>query len=181
MCRSAMPHTTTRKGFFQEVTVSVSASIPAAISLQLLLSQPQSAEAAADITSKLAGTAALRNAKSAQKRLVSDTFSEYIAQGDYPALQAALRAAPVSEIRKSCFVLVRAAADGPLAETVELEYKTFIAALEKLDNVALQATRGRKLGEAEFRGCYEATVAALAAFVATAERSVEIPVSYKDE
>ena len=179
MCRSAT-HTNTRKGFFQEV-ISVSASIPAAASLLLLISQPQpTAAAAADITSKLAGTAALRNAKSAQKRLLSDTVSEYITQADYPAVQAALRAAPISDIRKSCFVLVRAAADGPLADAVQLNYSTFIAALEKLDTVALQATRGRKLGETEFRISYDATVSALADFVAMAEKAMEIPVQYED-
>lgn len=138
---------------------------------------PQLAVAAAattdTTTSKLAASAALRSVKIAKKRLQSETVFDYIVQSDYPALQAVLRVAPISEIRKACFVLVRAADDGEDNSTLlSVQYKAFIAALEKLDTTAMVAIRGRALGASEFRDSYDATVSALSDFVETAEKSV---------
>lgn len=132
----------------------------------------------ADITNKVASSSALRNAKSAQKRLVALGDSVNLLQ--YDAFREALREAPLSEIRKACTVLVRGGEDGPNAEELQEKYKIFITNFEKADSTALVASRGRKIPEGEFQATYATTVSALSDFIIIAEKSAEIPVQYAD-
>lgn len=188
--------TTSRQGFVQEISGAASAL------LLLLVSSPPPAAAAVNVesvvaTSRASGggaaaaAAALRRVKAAQTLLRSDAVAQYIAAADYPALQAALRAPPMSEIRKAGVALVRqsaasaasAAANGATAGTppppppLEPAYKAFITAVEQLDTTALNAIRGRTLRANEFQTCYESVLSTLAAFVVAAERSAAVPIA----
>jgi hypothetical protein len=151
------------------------------------------------VTSDLiSATAALRSVQLAQRRLASKTVREYILTRDYPAVQALLRAAPVSDIRKACRKLVTqlstasgqgaaattdsakplltTEAEAQLAATVavlEGEYTAFIRALERLDTTAMNGIRGsRTVSDTEWQSIYATTVETLAAFVTTAEQAL---------
>jgi len=132
----------------------------------------------ADITNKVASTSALRNVKSAQKAL--STLQDAVTALDYATFRGALRQAPLSEVRKACTILVRGGDDGPEADKLQQTYKTFITTLEKVDATALVAMRGRKIPDDEFPNTYAAANAALADFVAVAERAAAIPVQYTE-
>lgn len=132
-----------------------------------------------DLPTQLATASALRSIQSSQKRLQSNAFSELVALHDYPAIQLALRAAPLSEIRKaSRVILVQAAAaaagvDGENnnnndATKLSRQYTVFTQYLERMDSLALTASRGRKLDPTEWNASYTNTLTALAAFVETA-------------
>jgi hypothetical protein len=139
--------------------------------------------------------AALRSVQLAQRRLSSKAVREYIVTRDYPAVQALLRAAPVSDIRKACrkvVALLTMASGGPgatadskpllttdaeaqLAATVtvlEREYSVFIQALERLDTTAMNGIRGRTVSDTEWQSVYANAVDALASFVTTAEQAL---------
>mmetsp|Transcript_26452 Transcript_26452/g.73038 ORF Transcript_26452/g.73038 Transcript_26452/m.73038 type:complete len:215 (-) Transcript_26452:27-671(-) len=156
--------TTTRDEFLAQVaamtTVAVSPARPAR----------------ADITSKLASSAALRNAKSVQKKL--STLELYVVQQDYVSIKESLRVAPVSDIRKSCTTLVRGGDDGPDAQQLEGRYNTFMSSLERLDSLASVGMRGRKVSSGDFYAAYKSTVDGLVSFLEVAQEAADIPVQY---
>lgn len=150
------------------------ATIAASSTAFLLHSTP----AKADITNKLASSAALRTVKSAQKKLSS--MELYISQNDYTSLKEALRVAPFADIRKACFTLVRGGEDGPDAEELNVRYKKFMTSLEKMDSLASLGMRGRDVKNEEFYSSFTATVDALSSFVELAKEASEIPVQYTE-
>jgi hypothetical protein len=132
----------------------------------------------ADITSKVASSAQLRNVKRASKQL--DTMELYATNGDAAGLRSAIRLAPLSEVRKAAFTLVRGAEDGPDAELMSSTYQTFIRALEQMDSMAAVSVRGRALPEGQLYALYRDTVTALAEFLKIADQAVTIPIQYAD-
>jgi len=137
------------------------------------------AVASADITSKVASSSALRNVKRAQKQL--DTLELYVVNDQYTELKVAIREAPLSEVRKAAFTLVRGGEDGPDADKLTASYQKFIASLEKMDSQAGLGMRGRKLSSGELLGDYNDCLKALRDFVLVAEESASIPVQYADD
>lgn len=135
--------------------------------------------ASADVTNKVASSVAIRKVKSAKKQL--DTLEHYVVDEEFTELKQAIREPPLSEFRKSATTLVRGGDDGPDAEKLATSYKTAIATLEKMDNDAGVAIRGKKFKEGELLGEYKDCVAALGDFLAVAEKSASIPVQYGDE
>jgi hypothetical protein len=81
-------------------------------------------------------------------------------------LRNSLRVPPVSELRKNLYSLVRQDDESFLKL-----YQKFITALEKMDNTALVASRGRKLKEGELLLCYRNASNALGDFMALVEGS----------
>lgn len=155
----------TRKSFLQDcVAVGVAAATTLAV--------PGAARA--DVTSKVASSSALRTVKSSQKRM--EGLAEAVELNDYAAVMATFREAPFSDIRKSCTTLIKGGEDGPDAEKLADQYKSFVTAIEKLDSTASVAVRGKKLREGEFSKVYSESVAALGVFVTTAQESVTIPI-----
>lgn len=163
---SSDPFLADRKTFLQTAALSFGSATAMFTSLP----------AHADVTNKVASSAALRNVKLVQKRLAS--LADTVAQDEYQELKDALRVAPFSDLRKNMTVLVRGGEDGPDAQVLQDKYKTFIAQLEKMDTTATLALRGKKLNEGDFSSTYQATVDALADFVETAQGAAEIPVQY---
>jgi hypothetical protein len=131
--------------------------------------------ARADVTSKVASSAALRKVKSSQKKLAS--MESLVEENDYTEVKEAIREAPFSDIRKSCTTLIKGGEDGPDFEELQVRYKTFVTKLEKMDGNASVAMRGRTLPAGEFVASYQATVEALANFLEMAQDAVEIPMS----
>lgn len=135
--------------------------------------------ASADVTNKVASSSALRNVKRSQKKL--DSLELYVTNGSYQSLMAALREAPLADVRKNMSILVRGGEDGPDAALLQLKYQKFIQGLEAMDSIAGQALRGRKVPEDVFYDKYRVTVAALDDFLKVAEDSAGIPVQYVEE
>lgn len=135
--------------------------------------------ARADITNKVASSVAVRKVKSAQKQL--NTLELYVVDDQLVELKQAIREPPLSEIRKSGTTLVRGGEDGPDAEKLATLYQKFIGTLEKLDNEAGLAIRGRKLNEGQLLGDYKDCVVALGDFVVVADESALIPIQNGDE
>jgi hypothetical protein len=129
----------------------------------------------ADVTSKVASSAALRNVKSSQKKLAA--MEVLVEENDYSEVKEAIRAAPFSDVRKSCSTLIKGGEDGPDFEELQVRYKSFVTKLEKMDSNASLALRGRTLPAGEFVASYQATVEALTNFVDIAQSAVEIPMS----
>jgi hypothetical protein len=152
-------YATSRKEFLSQFVVAGSLLIPTA--------------ASADITNKVASSAALRKVKICQKKLVA--MEDYVLLSDYAAIKDSLRAAPFSDVRKAASTLVRGGEDGPDAEGLQTKYKAFITSIEKMDGTASVALRGRKLSDGEFLAAYSAAVVALADFVALAEEAIKVP------
>ena len=163
---------TDRKAFLQTTALSFG-------SAAMLVGTSSPAPAHADVTNKVASSAALRNVKLVQKRLAG--LADTVAQNEYQELKEALRVAPFSDLRKNMTTLVRGGEDGPDAQALQDKYKTFIAKLEKMDTTATLALRGKKLNEGDFNSTYQATVDALADFVELAQGAAEIPVQYSEE
>jgi hypothetical protein len=132
----------------------------------------------ADVTNKVASSAALRNVKLSQKKLVG--LQNVVDANEYTELKESLRAAPISDIRKNMSMLVKGGEDGPDAQVLQDKYKRFIARLEKMDGMASLALRGRKLDKSELLLAYQATVDALNDFLETAQAAAEIPVQYSE-
>jgi len=167
---------TDRRAFLQE-------SLTVAAGLLILASSPLPAfaiEEADIITAKIASSQALRNVKTAQKKLASSGVAAYVSAADYESLKSVLRVEPISGVRKAGTVLVRAGQDRPeqpqLAQNLQASYKTFIAKLEKMDSLASVAMRGRSIAATDFQDSYDGAVSALNDFVTVAERSLELPV-----
>jgi hypothetical protein len=161
---------TSRKSFLQDLAVM---GVTVATTSSVLTSRPQAASA--DITSKLASSAALRNVKTSEKRLKAMNVAA--SEDEYMKVKGALREAPLSEVRKSCMTLVNGGEDGPDAEKLQSTYKTFIGSLEKMDSTGSVAMRGRKLAKGEFEKLYQDTLTSLADFLVVAEEAASIPIA----
>lgn len=123
----------------------------------------------ADVTTL---SSALRGVKRSQKQL--DSLELYVTSDNYEELKAALRTAPLADVRKNMFTLVRRGEDGPDGAALASAYKQFIQGLEGMDSSAGLAIRGRKIPDEEFYGKYKVTVAALNDFLKVAEESVGV-------
>lgn len=132
-----------------------------------------SVPAHADVTSKVASSAALRNVKLVQKKFSG--LEEVVDANDFSELRGSLRAAPISDVRKNMSILVKGGEDGPDAQKLSDQYRNFIVCLEKMDGNAGVAMRGKKLSDGEFVSSYKATVEALNTFLETAQAAADIP------
>ena len=124
----------------------------------------------ADVTNKVASPSALRSVQRSLKQL--DSLELYVTSDNYYELKAALRMAPLADVRKNMSILVRGGQDGPDAEQLQSKYQTFIQGLEQMDSTAGLALRGRKIPDDVFYDKYKVTVAALTDFLKVAEESV---------
>eukprot|EP00977_Amphora_coffeiformis_P009958 scaffold2327_cov149-Amphora_coffeaeformis.AAC.2 len=166
---STAPTAVDRKSFLQTaVSLSMGAVLAAA---------PLAAHA--DVTNKVASSAALRTVKLSQKKFLG--LETVVQANDYAELKEALRVTPFSDIRKAMSTLIRGSEDRPEGEILQTKYKTFIARLEKMDGTAGQALRGKKLKEGELLAQYQETTEALADFLETAQAAVEIPYQSAEE
>lgn len=107
---------------------------------------------------------ALRTVNASLRKLSSSTVAGLVTDSDYPSLQQLLRQPPLSDIRKACSQLAKEDAE------LQARYKTFIAALEKMDTTAMVAQRGRTIGELELMERYDDVVAALGEFATLAAK-----------
>jgi len=127
----------------------------------------------ADVTNKVASSAALRTVKLSQKKFVG--LETVVRANEYAELKEALRVTPFSDIRKAMSTLIRGSEDTPEGEILRTKYKAFIARLEKMDGTAGQALRGKQLKDGELLAQYQEATEALADFLQTAQAAVEIP------
>jgi hypothetical protein len=142
----------------------VSKTAVAVGTLGIMGPQPAAADALSArnvITSKIAASASLRKVKSCLKELQG--MELYVAMNDYTQVHDAIRVPPLTEVRKSCKILVAAN-----EEDAELEslYADFIKQLEALDSAAGLALRGKK--DVDLNTSYQASVANLSKFVQVA-------------
>lgn len=156
-----------RNDFFQQAIAAATATATSATVLLV----PSIANA--DVTSQLAAPAALRLVKRSRKKL--SALELVVSNQDYEAFKASLRADPISDLRKSCSTIIRAAEDSEQADAVLQAYKKFVTNLEKADGLASLAMRGRKLGENEFAQAYQSLMESLDAFVVLADTVVDVP------
>ena len=164
------PDTSTRRQWFLEQGSALAGAA-------LVLTVPFAAQA--DVTNKVASTTALRNVKRAMKQAA--TYESFISDNDWTGLLGAIRAAPMSEVRKNCFILVRGGEDGPDAKQLADTYKAFIASLEKLNTTAQLALRGRQIPDGEIAGYYQNTLTNLQGFIDVAEEAVTIPLQTEEQ
>jgi len=130
----------------------------------------QPSVARADISTQLASTAALRNVKRASKQL--DGMEAFATSVDYQGMKDAIRTAPLAEVRKNAFALVKGAGEeGPVLDG----YKAFIASLEALDTTCNLALRGREIPSLQLVEKFDSTTLTLADFIKVAQASVEVP------
>jgi hypothetical protein len=155
------PKAVSRKGFMETVLVGVSSAVVL----------PSIANA--DVTSKVASSAALRSVKRAQKQLPSMQFSAK--DNDFSQVTEALRTSPFADVRVKCFTLVKAAEDGPKYEDIQVAFKNFIATVEKIDATAKVGARGRKIPPGQMFEEYLAIESSIDVFIKVAEETMEIP------
>ena len=157
------PKAVSRKGFMESVMVGVASTVVL----------PSIANA--DVTSKIASSAALRSVKRAQKQLPSMQFSAK--DDDFAKVTEALRISPFADVRVKCFTLVKGAEDGPKYDDIQVAYKDFIATVEKIDATAKVGARGRKIPSGQLFAEYLAVESAIDVFIKVAEEAVEIPLA----
>ena len=125
----------------------------------------------ADVTNKVASTAALRAVKKGIKDLEKAEFPAV--NNEYADVKAALRTPALNEVRKNCLILIRGGEDGPEAENLQTSYSAFIKSIEALDTQASLGMRGRK--DIALASYYDAVVETLKIFLDVGERSATIP------
>ena len=133
--------------------------------------------ALADVTNKVASTAAIRAVKRAAKDLEKAEFP--CVNNDFADVKAALRTPGLNEVRKNCLILIKGGEDGPEADSLKKAYDKFIIDIEALDSQASLGMRGRKQ-DIQLAGYYDAALASLKAFLEVGERSVVIPLDSGD-
>ena len=148
---------TSRRSFVQDLALASAAIVPVPA-------------ARAD---EVVSLAALESIKLVQRKLTK--LELYIADSDYESFKQSLRIEPFSDLRKSCFKLVRSAEDTPDGKVMASRYKSLIANLEKMDSLATLGMRGKKLEEKVFRQSYNDVVQAFEDFLQVAEASVSAP------
>ena len=144
---------------------------PATIFVAGCLSVATAAPVYADVTNKVASTAALRAVKKGIKDLEKAEFPAV--NNEYADVKAALRTPALNEVRKNCLILIRGGEDGSEAENLKTNYNAFVKALEALDTQASLGMRGRK--EIVLASYYDAAVKSLREFLEVGERSATIP------
>lgn len=130
----------------------------------------------ADVTSKVASQAALRNIKRTVKELQKLEF--YAADNKYVELKDGLRVAPITDIRKNCNILIRGGEDGPESEALKAGYADFIKSLEELDSQAGLGIRGRK--GINLIDSFDRSVKSLVSFAEVADRATGIPLQVEE-
>lgn len=125
----------------------------------------------ADVTNKVASTAAIRAVKRAVKDLEKAEFP--CVNNEYADAKGALRTPGLNEVRKNCLILIRGGEDGPDAEDLKTSYDSFVKAIEALDTQASLGMRGRK--NIELASYYDSSVKTLKDFLNVGERSATIP------
>ena len=128
----------------------------------------------ADVTNKLASSAALRAMTRAQTQLPTKLLPD-VQANNFIGVKARLREPPFDLVRKNALVLVRGGEDGPRAKELVSSYKSLISTLEKIDGTASLGMRGRTIGDLEMTQEYEDIVAALDAFLKLGAEASEIP------
>mmetsp|Transcript_20124 Transcript_20124/g.43935 ORF Transcript_20124/g.43935 Transcript_20124/m.43935 type:complete len:202 (-) Transcript_20124:181-786(-) len=144
---------------------------PATILVSGCLSVATAAPVYADVTNKVASTAALRAVKKGIKDLENAEFPAV--NNEYADVKAALRTPALNEVRKNCLILIKGGEDGPEAENLKTNYNAFVKALEALDTQASLGMRGRK--EIVLASYYDAAVKSLRDVLEVGERSATIP------
>jgi len=130
----------------------------------------------ADVTNKVASTAAIRILQRAKLQLPIKVFP-YIEQKDFQNIKGALRLPPFDSIRKYASVLVRGGEDlGSQAIELENSYKILIQALEKLDNTSSLGMRGSKISSIRMKEEYDTFVLALDSFLTLGQVTAQVPV-----
>lgn len=119
---------------------AIAAITSAIVTAQTTTLLPQSA--CADVTNKVASTAALRTLSNLQTQLPL-RLKPLALSNNYVGIKQCLREPPLDGIRKSMLVLVRGGEDGPKAGEVLLAYKQLISALENMDATATLGMQGR--------------------------------------
>jgi hypothetical protein len=133
----------------------------------------------ADVTSKVASTAALRNLQRCSKTLPK--LSASVSTNDYLGVKSFMRTPPWDEVRKNGQILVRGGEDlGPKATELSNKYKSFVESVEKIDGTASLGIRGRKIDPLQLTVEYDSVQATLNDFIKVAEETVEIPIQYSD-
>lgn len=128
----------------------------------------------ADVTNKVASSAALRSLKRAQDKLPTQLLPD-IQANDFYGVKARIREPPFDSMRKNGQVLVRGGEDGPKAKQLVRGYKELIGALEKIDSTSSLGMRGRSIGPLELSAQYEVLVAALDSFLKLGSEAADIP------
>lgn len=126
----------------------------------------------ADVTNKVASTAAIRAVKRAVKDLEKAEFP--CVNNQFTDVKAFLRTPGLNEVRKNCLILIKGGEDGPEADSLKKAYDKFIIDIEALDSQASLGMRGRKQ-DIQLAGYYDAALASLKAFLEVGERSALIP------
>jgi len=130
----------------------------------------------ADVTNKVASTAAIRILQRAKLQLPIKVFP-YIEKKDYLNIKGALREPPFDSIRKYASVLVRGGEDlGDQAIELENSYKKLVQSLEKLDNTSSLGVRGSKISSLRMKEEYDTFVLALDSFLTLGQVTAQVPV-----
>jgi len=130
----------------------------------------------ADVTNKVASTAAIRILQRAKLQLPIK-IKPYIETKDFLNIKQALREAPFDSLRKYASVLVRGGEDlGDQAIELENKYKILVAALEKIDNTSSLGMRGSKIPQLQMLVEYDNFVFALDSFLKLGQETAQVPV-----
>lgn len=159
----------TRRGAFEAVSASF---------LTAVVAGGLPSPACADVTNKVASTAAIRAVKRALKDLEKAEFA--CVGNQYTDAKEALRTPGLNEVRKNCLILIRGGEDGAEAENLKSAYEKFVKDLEALDSQASLGMRGRKK-DIQLAGYYDSALASLKAFLEVGERSATIPLQESSE
>lgn len=161
----------TRRGAFEAVSASF---------LTAVVAGGLPSPACADVTNKVASTAAIRAVKRALKDLESEKTEFACVGNQYTDAKEALRTPGLNEVRKNCLILIRGGNDGAEAENLKIAYEKFVKDLEALDSQASLGMRGRKK-DIQLAGYYDSALASLKAFLEVGERSATIPLQESSE
>ncbi len=134
--------------------------------------------ASADVTNKIASSAALRSVQRSQKQLKG--LLPFAQTNDFLQVKNFLRTPPFVDVRKNCVILVRGGEDGPKADELQSSYKAFIGSVEKIDSTASLGMRGRKIPDLQMSDEYMTIESTLNAFIKVAIEATDIPVQYDE-
>jgi hypothetical protein len=107
--------------------------------------------------------AALKSVKRAQKQLLNKVEAQ-ISFKEYEEAKGELRTAPLGNVRKNAFTVVKAD-----EEALQGLYTDFITSVEAFDNLTGQLLRGRNLSDEKMYQAYQTMCTTLEAFLKAAE------------
>jgi hypothetical protein len=110
--------------------------------------------------------AALKSVKRAQKQLLNKVEAQ-ISFKKYEEAQGELRTAPLGNVRKNAFTVVKADEDA-----LQSLYTDFITSVETFDSLVTQLRRGRNLSDEKLYKAYQTMCTTLEAFLKAAESLV---------